>query len=279
MGSLEYHREKLHYFKHNTPEELVLLLPQNICRIEGKYDLSAASVGLECACASLELFILENFIGPSIQDKLPAWAADQIDNFELDGEHASPLAKCLPLLLFSRDCFELLLEGVEDDVVRVALHWWRWRCAQVMQRIIGTDRVPTLLKIFETSFESLKNSELIQERSTNMLFMLEAIQAALEYYQYDVAIACCEKVQTIYGKKFSLSGALGKRTKFQQFTIAQLYLKVETINNETEQGVYDVPHANANDISDILLDDDQLLTGTKFDDEEIKGSGNTYIVS
>ena len=59
-----------------------------------------------------------------------------------------------------------------------------------------------------------------------MLFLLESIQAALDYYQYEVAIACFEKVQKIYSKKFSLSGALGKKTKFQQFTVAQLYLKV-----------------------------------------------------
>ena len=64
--------------------------------------------------------------------------------------------------------------------------------------------------------------------ATHCLFLLEAVQAALDFYQYEVATACIQMAEKLLGKTFSLSGALGKKTKFQQESIAQLYVKVES---------------------------------------------------
>ena len=90
MASLEYHRELLHYFTQNSPDRLIFLLPATVPKTNGKFDLSTFPVTLEGALAALELFVLENFVGPSIRDRVPAWAQQDMD-FELDGEHASHL--------------------------------------------------------------------------------------------------------------------------------------------------------------------------------------------
>ena len=84
-----------------------------------------------------------------------------------------------------------------------------------------------------------------------------------------MAIACVELAEKILGKSFSLSGALGKKTKFQQESIAQLYVKVESNSEKTDLGDFDSIESDQKGLSDILLDDDQLLNTTKFQDEVI----------
>ena len=127
----------------------------------------------------------------------------------------------------------------------------------------------SLLKIFNESFETIKNSEVLQCPATHCLFLLESVQTALNFYQYEVAIACVDLAEKILGKTFSLSGALGKKTKFQQESIAQLYVKVESNSEKTDLGDFDSVESDQKGLSDILLDDDQLLNTTKFQDAVI----------
>lgn len=48
----------------------------------------------------------------------------------------------------------------------------------------------------------------------------------LSYFEYDKALSCLNKSQELLKIDIELSGALGKRTKFQEHDIAQLDVKV-----------------------------------------------------
>jgi hypothetical protein len=149
---------------------------------------------------------------------------------------------------------------VEDEVLKAVTHWWLWRYAQVMQQVVGSDKCPTLLKIFSEAFTFIKKSSIISEPGTKLLFLIEAAHTTLEFYQYDAAVTCINEFQAFYGKKFSHSGALGKRTRFQQDNIAQLYLKVENEEaKKLEKSKFDCVRKNGNKVIDVALEDEAVM--------------------
>ena len=118
-----------------------------------------------------------------------------------------------------------------------------------------------------------------------LFFVWTLLLASLAYYQYEVALSCLQLAEKVYGKGFSLSGALGKKTKFQQFNIAQLYVKIDEMSNgKPEASIYDTLNEGEDRLSDILLEDDQLLSVTTFEDEQIAQQkvspmGNAIVIS
>ena len=144
MTGLESYRSELHHINGHSLDILLSRVPPSVEIQNGKCLLDDLeeyiSVGSASAC--LNLFIMENFIGPKVFQELPEWATKKVANFDIDGENPSPFAKCLPLLLFAKDSLEHLLDRQNSKTDKIFISWWRWRCAQVFQRIIGSDRCP-----------------------------------------------------------------------------------------------------------------------------------------
>jgi len=175
------------------------------------------------------------------------------------------------LLLYAKDVFTAILEETQDEVLKAVTQWWLWRYAQVMQQVIGSDKCPTLLKIFSEAFSFIQKSSIISEPGTKLLFLIEAAHTTLDFYQYDAAVTCINEFQAFYGKKFSHSGALGKRTRFQQENIAQLYLKVENEEGKKlEKSKFDCVRKNGNKVIDVALEDEAVMSRIKFEDESIE---------
>ena len=64
---------------------------------------------LDVGIAALELFVRENFTGPTVFNRLPCWAQAK-EVIHIDGEPTSPLAVAIPLLLYARDVFTAILD-------------------------------------------------------------------------------------------------------------------------------------------------------------------------
>ena len=144
MTGLESYRSDLHHKNGHSLDSLLSRVPPSV-EIENGHcllDNLEEYISLESASACLNLFIMENFIGPKMADHVPEWATKKVSNFDIDGENPSPFAKCLPLLLFSKDSLDHLLRTQSSKNEKIIISWWRWRCAQVFQRIIGSDRCP-----------------------------------------------------------------------------------------------------------------------------------------
>lgn len=257
---MEVHRENLHGVNPLGITRQINMLPDSCDLSEG--------FTLVHGCAALELFVRENFTGPSLVEQLPEWARES-QTIHIDGEPTSPLARGLPLLTYAHDVFTSVLNDSSDTTTQAVCHWWLWRYAQVMQQVVGSDKCPSLLKLFSAAFSAIQKSDLIAENGTKLLFLVEAIHTTLEYYQYDAAIQCMNEFQTHYGKKFSLSGALGKRTRFQQDALAQLYVKIES-TKKVEKSSFDKAERDGSRVVDVVLEDEAVLHRIKFDDASIE---------
>ena len=177
------------------------------------------------------------------------------------------LAENVTLLIFGRDT----LSKIQSDLDPALYHWWMWRYAQLAQQLIGSDKCPTLLRIFEDAIVALRDSNLIQNRATRKLYLCEYIQTSLDYFKYEDSISALVELEEIHGVKYSLSGALGRRTKHQSFSVPQLYIKMDDCREEPEIDELDTLD-NKIDIINEVLDDDNTLAQIKFDDENIKSS-------
>ena len=166
-----------------------------------------------------------------------------------------------------------MLEKLKLEIEESVYHWWRWRYAQLAQDLVGkSDKCPTLMNIFLEASNIIEHSNILVEKSTHELFLAEFIQSALIYYKYEEAIDGMKTLENLHEVQYSLSGALGRRTKHQKFSCPQLYVKVEM--GDPTFGVYDRCYGEEVDIVNHILEDENKLDYVKFDDEGVVNLSN-----
>ena len=121
--------------------------------------------------------------------------------------------------------------------------------------------------IFEEASKIVGSSELLEDRATAELYQAEFAQSALVYYKYDEAQEALTKLESIHGVNYKLSGAMGRRTKHQTFSVPQLYIEVNQ-DKELEESNFDQVEQKI-EIENYVLDDDYSLKEIKWDDETI----------
>jgi hypothetical protein len=78
------------------------------------------------------------------------------------------------------------------------------------------------------------------------------------YYGNDkVAMTHFKESQSLSGLTWNITGALGRKTKFQTFDVAQLVLEASSSNKLTHETASNLPET-------LALNDDTLLEKTKF---------------
>lgn len=65
----------------------------------------------------------------------------------------------------------------------------------------------------------------LKQRFVNLL--IEASHCYLNFYKYKECKRCINKSKQLLNLNFKLTGRLGRRTKYQEFDIAQLVLDIE----------------------------------------------------
>ena len=190
-----------------------------------------------------------------------------------DTEGVYNLLNCPEYLVIGKvvliDLKHLLKETLTAD-------WWCIRCAIIYQKILD-ERSPKLYEILLQSLNSIENNDVLlsqtKYRDITALFHLESLHIHLYYYDVGKARSHFVSAASTLGMKMSITGALGKRTKWQKNYLPQLVLKVEydekTITNDEDKLT---PSFLSADLpKDLTLNDDTRLNKINYinEDEDI----------
>ncbi|KAF8933027.1 hypothetical protein BGZ58_006636 [Dissophora ornata] len=202
--------------------------------------------------AALYAFVQAGWTGPEIGfepiDILPTLVrvkATDLDKQALDklavgGETTYHLSRQVLFLHFARI---LLVDNLEtlkkDPVVAKTAPWWALRTLFLQQRALEgptgllQEEMLTLANDIEsvlTEETKLENGtlEAIDKKEAMTRFWIEK-GLVLHWYTEDTkAYDTFQKAQSASGLRFKVTGALGKRTKFQQFDTSQLVVVAES---------------------------------------------------
>lgn len=219
---------------------------------------------LAVAVALLHSFVQINWTGPeldySLADLNGLWAdydyqnSTAIHKLSTGGEPAYHLTRCAPLLLISQAILDELVKSDEGELPLGSARWWRLRATLAQQHLLD-DCVPLPQSMVDGVKQALldKLPPSLQARLT--------LEIGIAYHMCERDREASEtflEAANFNQLKFHLTGALGKRTKFQQSDITQLVLLAES--KDSYENTKDVDAQ----VKNLELNDDTLLEQTQF---------------
>uniref|UniRef100_A0A3P8S138 Tetratricopeptide repeat protein 27 n=1 Tax=Amphiprion percula TaxID=161767 RepID=A0A3P8S138_AMPPE len=203
-------------------------------------ELAVMTLAVSC----LHAFAQSNWTGPLVSfhicDLLPqALLSSQTlveathSSLLLDGESVYSLVANPFLLLLARVI--LIKCSSKMDSLQL-LPWWTLRYINLHQQILEA-RSPQLFNLAQSSMDKVLKcqSVLSEQRHLAIQFYLECAYTNLTYYEYQSAREHIEKAQELSGLNINMTGALGKRTRYQQKYLAQLILEVKRKQDQPDQ--------------------------------------------
>ena len=210
---------------------------------------------LALGVAALHAFIQVNYTGPYLPfdslDLVPrslrskAWIRSVLlDSLAVDGERPYHLTPHTYFLVIAA----VLLNRPSP---LPTAPWWRARVNFLHQRILG-DHSATLHDKIYSAMNSARAAVDSRDRDTKARHSIEQ-GLILTYYGKDKnALEMFETAGAEVGLEWALTGALGRRTKFQTFDISQLVVLAKGRDRETTE-VSDTPKPATLDLNDDTL--------------------------
>ncbi|XP_070772657.1 tetratricopeptide repeat protein 27 [Enoplosus armatus] len=197
-------------------------------------ELAVMALAVSC----LHMFSQSNWTGPPVSihvsDLLPPALLSSQPQTLVEAIHSSLLLDGESVYSLVANPFLLLLARViltkcssKMDSLQL-LPWWTLRYINLHQQILEACS-PQLLILAHSSMDKvLKCQSMLSEQSNLAIqFHLECVYTSLTYYEYQPAKEHIKKAQELSGLTINMTGALGKRTRFQQKYLAQLILEVK----------------------------------------------------
>lgn len=232
-------------------------------------ELAVMALAVSC----LHMFSQSNWTGPPvsihISDLLPPALLSSQPQMLVETIHSSLLLDGESVYSLVANPFLLLLARViltkcspKMDSLQL-LPWWTLRYINLHQQILEACSPQLLILAHNSMDKVLKCQSLLSEHSELAIqFHLECVYTSLTYYEYQPAKEHIKKAQELSGLNINMTGALGKRTRFQQKYLAQLILEVK--RKQGQPGQMDdetspTPTPQASLPKDYSLSDDTVL--------------------
>ncbi|KAF9125814.1 hypothetical protein BGW39_007124 [Mortierella sp. 14UC] len=256
---------------------------------------SAALDVLSVGIASLYAFVQAGWTGPELGfepvDLLPAHIRTKakdldkqaLDKLSVGGEELYHLSPQILFLHFARILLVDHLEDLKnkDALVAKSAPWWALRTLFLQQRTLEgpTGLLQEQMVALIDELEAVLTKEVereqgslepIDKKEVLTRFWIEK-GLVLHWYTEDTkAYEAFQKAQTSSGFRFKVTGALGKRTKFQQFDTSQLVVVAESsrdmassrptaYKSEAGSGPKNLEHNDDTEIEDLHPIDHALL--------------------
>ncbi|KAL6871258.1 hypothetical protein J3F83DRAFT_734801 [Trichoderma novae-zelandiae] len=197
------------------------------------------------------------------------------------------------LVAESKDTFEL--PSSEQTSTKHSLAWEKlrvnvWHYKIITQPSLGSSsnfnkssqwsEVPTLATQISSEIDVVREKLLGTEvwaaeetwaREEKALFLIEAANNYILLGRYDKAKEALKEAAKTTGVTYALSGALGKRTKFQEHSLSQLVVFAKSASEEEDAGESKEDDDEVVAKPDALkLNDDTLLEEIQFTKEAVK---------
>ncbi|KAI9457943.1 TPR-like protein [Lactarius psammicola] len=261
------------------------------------FDFSAPSAGgdyeeelvrLLTGVACLHAFLQANWTGPDLDPALDPPLSLLLSDLPTENKHSALTAETLqqkavaelacagePAYHLARAAFlfrlALLLLSARPFHHARSAHWWRVRAWAVYQQLLA-EPVPIPPDVL-APLDGLVDGYVDEPRLVGRLWLERGL---LEYHVTNdrAALECFVKAARATGLRYELTGALGRRTKFQQTDLTQLVLLAESRPQDEEgwrdgeklvEGAMRDADESAKQLPETLaLNDDTLLEQTEF---------------
>ena len=239
-------------------DEFIAQLRERLNASTVRFKFDALCVGI----ASLYAFVQTAWTGPDVSFSisehlgLDSHRTRILKSLGADGEEAYVLIPHPLLLLIAK----LILIDCSDCFAEFQSYsWWKCRCAFIQQRIL--DNPAASLQAAMTEAIAQLDSSISEFAASNRELKARAyLEQGLihHFYGQDAkAVELFDRAQEASGLVWALTGALGKRTKFQTFEVSQLVVLAESLKEQNCSSTKEEKSAAAPNT--LPLNDDTLL--------------------